>query len=511
MPRTALINPKLLLDALKLHEIFDENNHLKPRSDIVWKNISSSFEKPISALTLNAYIRRNRWNLLNDIKLFNNIPIIEIFNDSTLNSSTDSECVQGYVPKNQKTKYPSLFTNLILSEEDWEKISPVSRILYRTNKRGKNYSILKSGWTDLVAKEFFLKTKIPCAYVYKYGKVYNSPNAEVYLKIHGSCKECGATFDAHSIQKPAPGDGIILSIVTFDTRGVPHSAKRPVKDVARGIIGQELKHKTPRLWRNQEIENISFGDPEPPYLPRSAATRKIKEEAINLELGIEPNLDAITSLCKMKSEGKYSGYIREIGADRMYCMYWSKMQIHLYKELIKKIGKIEIDATGSLVKSYTLCEGSKRCTFLYQIVIPIENGVQPLFSMISQKHDANFICYWLREIMRDGASCPPQVVCDYSMALLNASCLAFNERRLEAYILDCYHLLINGKSDGLICYIRIDIAHLIKNMCRRKIFEGRHFKVKDFYVRCLGIMSTCNNIKDFEKLLLSLLIVAGSE
>lgn len=56
-----------------------------------------------------------------------------------------------------------------------------------------------------------------------------------------------------------------------------------------------------------------------------------------------------------------------------------------------------------------------------------------------------------------------------------------------------------------------DIAHLIKIICGRNVFHGKHPKVKDFFVRCIGIISTCDNINDFTTLLTSVFIVAYSE
>lgn len=82
--------------------------------------------------------------------------------------------------------------------------------------------------------------------------------------------------------------------------------------------------------------------------------------------------------------------------------------------------------------------------------------------MISEKHDTNLITYWLREIIRDGAPIPPEGDCDFSMALLNAVSLAFNERNLKNYISDCYRWICGEILQNPVrCYIRVDIAHLL--------------------------------------------------
>ena len=73
--------------------------------------------------------------------------------------------------------------------------------------------------------------------------------------------------------------------------------------------------------------------------------------------------------------------------------------------------------------------------------------------MISEEHDANHITYWLREILRDGGSKPLGVDFDYSMALLNAIILAYNERPLAEYLADCFHWLQNVELQHPLCAI----------------------------------------------------------
>lgn len=48
-------------------------------------------------------------------------------------------------------------------------------------------------------------------------------------------------------------------------------------------------------------------------------------------------------------------------------------------------------------------------------------------------------------------------------------------------------------------------------MYKKEVFQGAHPKVNDYFIRCVGIMSTCDNIQDFTELIESVLIVAGSQ
>lgn len=140
----------------------------------------------------------------------------------------------------------------------------------------------------------------------------------------------------------------------------------------------------------------------------------------------------------------------------------------MYKEFIKNndTGSISIDATGSLVKSLSKPDGSKASILLYQAVASLDGKILPIFQMISERHDTNILTYWMREWRRSSVPCPKQVVTDFSLALLNAVALSFNNTDLKTYINDCMSMLLRFEKLKPVCIIRIDIAHLIKLVCR---------------------------------------------
>lgn len=113
--------------------------------------------------------------------------------------------------------------------------------------------------------------------------------------------------------------------------------------------------------------------------------------------------------------------------------------------------------------------------------------------------------------MRSGAACPNVVVTDYSFALLNAVALAFNNCDLSTHVENCLKILQNNKRNIPKCIIRIDIAHLIKLVCRWKCFNDKHARIKDFYVRCVGILSKTTTFDNFNRICLDILTVAFSE
>lgn len=62
-----------------------------------------------------------------------------------------------------------------------------------------------------------------------------------------------------------------------------------------------------------------------------------------------------------------------------------------------------------------------------------------------------------------------------------------------------------------ICYIRLDIAHIIKMITKWQCFRGKAPRIKDFYLRCVGFLTTIESKDQFENILHSILIVALSE
>ncbi|CAI6352652.1 unnamed protein product [Macrosiphum euphorbiae] len=75
----------------------------------------------------------------------------------------------------------------------------------------------------------------------------------------------------------------------------------------------------------------------------------------------------------------------------------------------------------------------------------------------------------------DGVKAPQETVCDFSMALLGGITKAFCDgMALHAYVDTCLVILkgrTNTHHNMLKCYGRIDIAHLIKLVCRWKCWN----------------------------------------
>lgn len=122
--------------------------------------------------------------------------------------------------------------------------------------------------------------------------------------------------------------------------------------------------------------------------------------------------------------------------------------------------------------------------------------------MLSERHDNNSIYYWLIEWIRDGAPCPKQIITYMSLALMAAVVRAFTQyNNLKSYISACFKLLIYAKEDLPTCFIRCDVAHIIKLITTWKPLQAVDKIVKDFIIRAIAQMVLSDDLEDIKRLL----------
>lgn len=151
---------------------------------------------------------------------------------------------------------------------------------------------------------------------------------------------------------------------------------------------------------------------------------------------------------------------------------------------------------------------------IYLYVLVISDGFQvPVFSMVSEKHDANFLTFWLMELLRCGGSVPKEFTADMSLALLNAGARAFaNHSSLSSYIDTLFKFHFSPTSFVVpSSFIRIDIAHLMKNIASSESLRSTRPKVKEFFVRCVAELVKERDFKRAENHIRNVLIVALSK
>lgn len=135
--------------------------------------------------------------------------------------------------------------------------------------------------------------------------------------------------------------------------------------------------------------------------------------------------------------------------------------------------------------------------------------------MLSERHDANFIHFWLTEWLRLGGGVPREFTCDMSLALLNAAARALcNHSSLSSYLNTLFKCIISSDEHTNIapnCFIRIDFNHLMKNVASSPALTNVRPKVKEFFVRCVAELVKITDITMARTHISDVLIVANSQ
>lgn len=223
----------------------------------------------------------------------------------------------------------------------------------------------------------------------------------------------------------------------------------------------------------------------------------------------------------MKLEETYTDCIHDIGLDPFFVHFYTPELIHLYRSYSKSSSypSLIIDATGTVVKKFSKLGLTKTQTlYLYEAVV-YDDGRNHTFtacSMISERHDNIAIYNWLSRWLKSGVPPPKETCCDMSLALLSAIVRSFTQySSLNDYINVCSLLLFENNSRHSFwlpkCYIRIDVAHFVKNLTKWSPFKTVSKRVKEIYLRVICLIVKSQSISEIKTLLLSIFVVASNE
>nr|XP_049584403.1 tRNA (guanine-N(7)-)-methyltransferase non-catalytic subunit wdr4 isoform X1 [Syngnathus scovelli] len=328
--------------------------------------------------------------------------------------------------------------------------------------------------------------------------------------------KCHGLLNINCGREPEINSPIILNCFIKNSDDSLHtgSSKRFLSGQLRVQVAKELceGRMEPHVWRTSQANKLmDFGDSEPSHLPNLATLCKAKQEKNDLALG---DKSPIVSLQMLKYSAPHSDSLKDIGLDKFFCHYWSQTQMHVYKTLKKSHPILCVDATGSIVKKLMRPNGMSGHIFLYQGVMTGHTSSSvPVVQMLSEKHDVNAITQWLKEWIHAGAPAPKEAVSDFPLAILGALVEAFTPHPdLKSYINECFNIL-RGNQPGHLppCFVRVDIAHCIKMICRWDCLKNKRPCVKDFFVRSIAQLLKSQCLQHAKELLRAITIVALSE
>lgn len=505
-----------LIKTLKEYiEFIQVDNNITPPSSDIWEIIKNDKNLKLTPKAVYQFARNNRseifstkvnpedtqHNSSNETFQSSDFDIEEV--DSSINTSKDDEKIS------RRTKF-----SVILSYDKWLKMEPIEKRYKRKLEkcRAKNervYKVLEPGvWTNIISEEIWQKKKLACNWSFKRGKVFSK--SDIYAKMSGKCSTCEATITGFIKNEPKHGSLVRITFVAKNIRDDLHNGAE--KRRMNGALAKKYfgSRKTALHQRNKmACEDMELFENEPPHMPSLNAIRCGKARTRQLE---KISADPVTSLGFMKYLPDYKNCIHAIGLDPIFVHYWSSEQLRIFDVYSKKNKRTKIccDASGGFVNQIKRPDETfSKKMFLYALVI--ESAI-PISMMISERHDSNAIYFWLTEWLRSGGKTPCEFVSDMSDALLNAAVRAF--ARLPStkdYNNVCFNLLRNPAIKAPDCYIRIDLAHFMKCISEWNCVKTKPQKVKDFFMRCVGLLVMATDITSMENYIKAIFIVAMSK
>lgn len=195
----------------------------------------------------------------------------------------------------------------------------------------------------------------------------------------------------------------------------------------------------------------------------------------------------------------YKDVITAVSHSPFHIFYQSALQIAWYvAESRKQRISISIDATGSVVtppaRSQKIFGTDKlKHIFLYSVMAKTASKSVPIAQMLSQDQSSDFIAFFLRKTWQQ-LKLPIEIVCDESKALMKAIVVTFADcDGIEEYIKQCVSALINHTALPK-CYLRIDVAHFIKNIMRK--IKDRDFRRNIFFRGVIGYLIKCDKFEN---------------
>lgn len=483
------MNNDIVLSELKIvvNELFNSDGTLISYSHELWNQLSAKLDRKLSAqnLFISVYQDRHSWQTI--LRNMTSKPLI--INPSESGEESDDNVTSETDEGSDGATDGKIIFKVDIPYRDYVKMTPI-QVKYGKKHNKKAFTVLKQGvWTNTI-NDYLLKTsKIDCNFIYKRCRVAtNLTRSKHFLNFSGRCKECGAKLMGWADNKPDEAMPLNLNIIIENMNtALSHTSKRPLNGQKRQDIGTELFHDSASNWRRRAAESMQFGDKIPANLYNKSVLRKCKQDKKDSRLGITEKCPII-SLIELKFS-KYAGSIHLICAVPFIIHYWTPSQLVVYKSYRKSYVRLSIDATGSIVKKLKRTNQGILSShiFLYEAVVSTGKFQASITQMLSEKQDTFTIYSWLNSWLMDGVRAPQETVCDYSMALLGGISRAFcGGISLHTYVDTCLDALKRQLTSHfmLTCYIRIDIAHLIKLVCRWKCWKKtRIVHLKEFYVR----------------------------
>jgi len=176
---------------------------------------SKKIDYAISVKYIYAIVKLDRYDILNKLGLKTPHNIIEPELSVNFNTEQYDDIDSNKYCETTEEDESILTFNITLSKEEWRKIYDPSssvRSYHRSDNKNnyRNYETLTPYiWTPIINEHFFEQTRLSCALIYKYAKIYL--NGQVFLDIIGHCSICMSNFKGVVIDKPESESRVVIN------------------------------------------------------------------------------------------------------------------------------------------------------------------------------------------------------------------------------------------------------------------------------------------------------------
>lgn len=384
------------------------------------------------------------------------------------------------------------YTVILKIPDDYKKYFDVAE-----EERGnRTYKKIREGWTDKLFELIVKQTSTDCVLNFTNTQITKGAGDTYDFEVKATCSECKGIMKISSTSNRT-------SLNTFFTAGPnehTHTKMRRITAARANDVFKQLQNDTVCNVFHKQTEDIPY---DADHLPRDFMTYKNIENIKTRHS--QMNSSALNELRRMKHSAEFDNAIKEIGVEPFVVHFWTKAQVHFYSQIAAGKGKasISLDATGSMISNKSLLTDIQASlerdfrlphVFLYLISVKNHDGASvPVGQMLSAQQDSTRIAYFLKRWL-ESFKRPAEAVMDDSKALLKSCAESFTScENINDYIRKCYAVL-NGEHDQLPkCYLRLDIAHFVKNLHKIEIIRKMGPIAKQFYLSCFGVIIQCEN------------------
>lgn len=370
----------------------------------------------------------------------------------------------------------------------------------------RSYTALRPGWSDMLFKVLAREASLKCVLNFKRANIIGNE-----FKAIGACNECKGTVKVTSSNNRQT----LCLEMTKGTEPHTHTKLRRMTTAKSNLIANELMTKTTNEVYLEQASNIRF-DTE--NLPRSFVNRKSIE---NVKGRINRDHEsAINRLRMLKYSPEHGDSIKEISTDPFCVLFWTKIQQYVYIQIKQKHGAYcSLDATGGLIRTDSLTSEiaeklgrriNQPHVFLYLISVKQPDGKStPVGQMLSAQQDSIKISYFLDRWLQD-FPIPNEITVDDSAALQKSCAKSFAQcKNTSEYVMKCFDFLSSKSTSLPLCFMRLDISHLVKNWHRNKDLKKMDPRARQLYLAIFGFLMQCEDFGSIERIVEHMLTIAN--